>query len=31
MGQWIGGQVKVAKKMQKHSHLWSSPQQTPNQ
>ena len=33
MGQWAGaqGQVKVAKKMQKHSHLWRSPKQTPNQ
>jgi len=33
MGQLIGaqGQVKVAKKMQKHHHLWRSPQQTPNQ
>ena len=31
--QWVGaqGQVKVAKKMQKHPHLWRSPQQTPNQ
>ena len=25
------GQVKVAKKMQKHPHLWRSPQQMPNQ
>jgi len=33
MGQWVGaqGQVTVAKKMQKHSHLWRSPQRTPNQ
>jgi len=31
MGQLVGaqGQVKMAKKMQKHSHLWRSPQQTP--
>ena len=28
MGQ---GQVKVAKKMQKHPHLWRSSQRTPNQ
>ena len=33
MGQLVGaqGQVKVAKKMEKHPHLWRSPQQTPNQ
>ena len=33
MGQWVGaqGQVKMVKKMQKHRHLWRSPQQTPNQ
>ena len=33
MGQLVGaqGQVKVAKKMQKHPHLWRSPHQTPNQ
>ena len=33
MGQLVGaqGQVKVAKKMIKHSHLWRSPQQTPKQ
>jgi len=33
MGQLVGaqGQVMVAKKMQKHSHLLRSPQQTPNQ
>ena len=33
MGQLVRaqGQVKRAKKMQKHSHLWRSPQQTPNQ
>ena len=33
MGQWVGpqGQVKVAKKMQKHPNLWRSPQQMPNQ
>ena len=33
MGQWVGAQsqVKVAKKMQKHPHLWRSPQRTPNQ
>ena len=33
MGQLVGaqGQVKVAKKMQNLSHLWRSPQQTPNQ
>jgi len=33
MGQLAGaqGQVKVAKKMQKHPHLWRSPQQMSNQ
>ena len=33
MGQLVGAQsqVKVAKKMQKYSHLWHSPQQMPNQ
>ena len=33
MGQLVRaqGQVKVAKKMQKHPHLWRSPQQMPNQ
>ena len=33
MGELVGaqGQLKVAKKMQKHPHLWRSPQQTPNQ
>jgi len=31
MGQWVGTQGQVAKKMQKHPHLWCSPQQTPNQ
>jgi len=33
MGQWVKaqGQVKVAKKMQKHPHLWRSLQQMPNQ
>ena len=33
MGQLVGakGHVKVAKKMQKHPHLWRSLQQTPNQ
>ena len=33
MGQWVGGQVKVAKKMQKHPHLWrsSSKRQTKNE
>jgi len=32
MGEWgAQGQVKVAKKMQKHPHLWRSPQQMPNQ
>jgi len=33
MGQWVGaqGQVNMAKNMQKHLHLWSSPQQAPNQ
>ena len=27
---WVQGQVKVAKKTQKHRHLWRSPQRTPN-
>ena len=31
MGQLIGGQVKVAKKMQKHPHLWRSAQKMPKQ
>jgi len=31
MGELVGGQVKVAKKKQKHPHLWRSPQQTRNQ
>jgi len=33
MYPWIRaqGQAKVAKKMQKHAHLWRSPQRTPNQ
>jgi len=33
MAQWVGAQGlrKVAKKMQKHPHLWRSPQQTTNQ
>jgi len=33
IGQWVGaqGQAKVAKKMQKHPHLWRYPQRTPNQ
>jgi len=33
MGQLVGaqGQVKVAKKMQKHPHWWRSPQLTPKQ
>jgi len=32
MAHWIGaqGQVKLAKKTQKHLHLWRPPQWTPN-
>jgi len=32
MAQWLGvqGQVKVAKKMQKHLDLWHCPQRMPN-
>jgi len=32
LAQWVEvqGQIKVAQIMQKHPHLWRSPQRTPN-